>query len=325
MKRAIALLLSLVLLACLLPTTALAAAKPIPSASVTIAAPLEGRGPDWYGILSNPDQFSVFEIYYNVMNSDGSYGSPLWDDDLFERGQRIRVRIQLDPASGWTFTNSTKLTINGKTAVLDGIDSESGSGFYHADFTVETPFTDVKADAWYANAVRFCFENNLMAGTGDGITFSPKKSFSRAMFVTVLAAFEWADLDSCTGSHFSDVKPGKWYAKAVEWAYLNGYATGTGDGKFSPNTPVTRETMAVFFFNFFIQKGWDASERADLSAYPDGSQVSSWARDAMAWAVSAGIIGGVKEGETVWLKPKKTASRAEVAQIVMSFWFYVNA
>ncbi|MBR6377458.1 MAG: hypothetical protein IKS05_06820 [Oscillospiraceae bacterium] len=139
MKRTIALLLSLVLLACLLPTTALAAAKPIPSASVTIAAPLEGRGPDWYGKAGNPAQFSIFEICYNVMNSDGSYGPQLWDDNLFEQGQRIRVRIQLDPASGWTFTSSTKLTINGKTAVLDGIDSESGSGYYHADFKVEPP------------------------------------------------------------------------------------------------------------------------------------------------------------------------------------------
>ena len=325
MKRIIALILSLALLLCLLPTSAFAGRKAITSASITLAAPLESRGPDWYGTLSNPDQFSVFEIYYNVMNSDGSYGSPLWDDDLFERGQRIRVRIQLDPASGWTFTSSTKLTINGKTAVLDGIDSESGSGFYHADFKVETPFTDVKADAWYANAVRFCFENNLMAGTGSGLTFSPNEPFSRAMFVTVLAAFEWASLDSYTGTHFSDVAVGKWYSAAVEWAYLNNYAGGTGDGKFSPNASVTRETLATFFYNYFRQKGWGTPERASLSAYPDGSQVSSWAEEAMSWAVAIGIIGGAEvDGET-WLQPKKTATRAVVAQILMQFWFYVNA
>ena len=325
MKRTIALLLSLTLLLCLLPASAVAARKPIASASITLAAPLESRGPDWYGTLSDPAQFSVFEIYYNEMNSDGSYGSPLWDGDLFQRGQLIRVQIQLDPASGWTFTKSTKLTINGKTAVLDGIDSESGSGFYHADFKVETPFTDVKADAWYANSVRFCFENNLMAGTGSGLTFSPKKPFSRAMFVTVLAALDYADVSGYSGTHFTDVKTGAWYAKAVEWAYLNQYATGSGNGKFSPNEAVTRETMAIFFYNYVQKKGWAITETpADLSAYPDGAQVSAWAQDAMAWAVSAGIIGGVKEGDTVWLRPKKTATRAEVATIVSNFWCYVN-
>ena len=165
-----------------------------------------------------------------------------------------------------------------------------------------------------------------MAGTGDGLTFSPKKSFSRAMFVAVLASLDYADTRSYTGSHFPDVKTSVWYAKAVELAYQNGYTQGNSDGRFAPNEAVTRETLAVFFYNYVQKKGWTIEETpANLSAYPDGKQVSSWARDAMAWAVSAGIIGGVKEGETVWLKPKKTASRAEVAQIVMSFWFYVNA
>jgi hypothetical protein len=298
----------------------------VQSVDVTVAPPLAGRNPTTQATVNNPEQCTVEELGYLHYEGEDNY-SLLYGSDYFEASEPYRIMVWLMPAEGWTLSGDVAVRINGVKASYDG--PYNGGGLFYVDVTSwETPFLDVKlSDWWFAEAVSFCFYSGLMAGTGDGTVFSPKMSFSRAMFVTVLARIDGSDTSPYAGvSHFSDVKTSKWYAAPVEWAYANSFAGGTGNGKFSPEEAVTRETLAVFLYNYTQKKfgALDDEDWVELSAYPDGDQVSSWARSAMRWAVYNGLISGVPgDGEWLYLKPKKTASRAEVAIIVMNFSHYL--
>ena len=113
-----------------------------------------------------------------------------------------------------------------------------------------------------------------------------------------------------------------WYKNAVLWAYQNGVVVGTSATTFEPEKPVTREQIAVMFMEFAakVLDMHNIGEAADLSAFPDGDQVSSWAREAMADAVALGIINGTKAGNQVFLAPQGGATREQVATILMGFY-----
>ena len=180
--------------------------------------------------------------------------------------------------------------------------------------TTPSQFTDVAANSWFADAVKYAVTNNLFNGTGDGTTFSPNMAMSRAMLVTVL--HRQADKPASSGENvFSDVPNTSWYTKAVLWASENGIVTGS-NGKFMPNAAVTREQISVILFRYTQKQGKDTSDRADLTAFPDGDLVSGWAKDAMQWAVAEKLISGNTKGE---LMPKGEASRAQVATILMRY------
>ena len=172
------------------------------------------------------------------------------------------------------------------------------------------PFNDVKAGKWYYNAVKFCYVNGYMNGTSEN-TFSPSAPVTRAMFATVLykTASASAVYDS---SSFTDVEGGKWYTSAVQWAYENGYASGVGGGKFSPNAEVSREQMCVFLHTYSLKNGYDVSKSAELDSFNDENTVSQWARDAVKWAVANEIISGTSGRK---LSPKIASTRAMTAQI----------
>ena len=181
--------------------------------------------------------------------------------------------------------------------------------------SADTGYIDVPEGKWYTEAVVYCSENGFMSGVGDG-KFNPDGDFTRAMFVTVLAKIDGINTAVYLGSNFKDVPEGKWFSTAVEWAYQNGYASGTGSGYFGPNNPVTRETLAQFFYTYSLKQGFDVSATADLSVYQDQKNVSSWARTALSWAVASGLISGSSPDT---LNPKGKATRAQVALIVMNY------
>ena len=184
------------------------------------------------------------------------------------------------------------------------------------------PFIDVPDGKWFTDGVLYCYENGFMTGTGDS-TFSPSNLFTRASFVQVLSRIDGVDLSSYTGSSFTDVDENKWYAKATQWAYMTGFASGTGEGIFSPNYPVTRETLAQFLYNYSNRMGFDVSQSVSLNKYSDAFDISPWALNGVKWAVANGLISG--KSETI-LAPKAAASRAEVALIVKKFYteIYLN-
>ena len=181
---------------------------------------------------------------------------------------------------------------------------------------VENPFIDILKGKWYYDSVLWCYSKGYMAGVSDN-TFGYKQNVTRAMFVTILAQIDGADLTEYEGkSSFSDVKTDGWYTAAIEWAYQNNYSAGLGEGIFGYKNDVTREQLATFFYTYSVEKGYAVDGRADLSAYTDLDRVHSWALDAVKWAVDAGLIAG--QSETT-LAPRASATRAELSIIVMNY------
>lgn len=170
-------------------------------------------------------------------------------------------------------------------------------------------FGDVPSGSWYANAVDYVTGHGLMVGAGS--SFLPTGQVSRAQVVQTLFSMAGKPAFTATKS-FSDVAAGSWYADAVNWAAAGGVAAGSGNGTFAPDANVTREQLAMFLYAY--SGAPEAS--ADLSAFADGAKVSSWAVDAVEWAVSRHLISG-KSGNL--LDPQGTATRAELAQILMNF------
>ena len=179
--------------------------------------------------------------------------------------------------------------------------------------TPQTTFADVPASAWYYNAVEYVYENGLMSGVSGG-RFAPDDTLTRAMLVQTLYAMEGRPAAASAG--FADVASGDWYASAVNWAAANGVVSGVSETGFGPNNALTREQLALILYRFAQYKGYDVTGTSDLAAYADGSSVSSWAAEAMGWAVDAGLISGVGGNQ---IAPTGTASRAQVAQILMNF------
>lgn len=192
-------------------------------------------------------------------------------------------------------------------------------------------FDDVSEGKWYTEGISFCVANGYMAGVSPS-QFDRSGTLTRAMFVTILAQVDWADTDSYADEQiFTDVKPGKWYSGAVNWAYTNGLASGLGDGTFGYKNPVTREQMAVFLYayiSYAIESGLhvdldyinevpdmhlDIISRADLSKFDDASRLHSWGEDAMSWAVAVGLFSGTSE---TTLDPRGNCTRAQAAVLI---------
>ena len=179
------------------------------------------------------------------------------------------------------------------------------------------PFTDVVAGTWYYGAAAYAYNNGLFAGMTP-TTFAPNATMTRAMLVSVLWRLAGEPAPKAPNT-FVDVPDGAWYTDAVTWAAENGVVSGIGGSRFDPSGFVTREQTAEILYNYAHSKGYDVSARADLTAFPDAGSVSGWAEEALAWANAAGLINGtVRDGQTI-LDPQGSASRAQVAMILMNY------
>lgn len=177
----------------------------------------------------------------------------------------------------------------------------------------DTFFTDVPGSAWYYDAVKFVYDYDLMDGVGNH-KFNPDGTLTRAMIAQVLYNLEGAS--GAYPSVFTDVADSAWYAKAVNWAAASGIVEGKGNNKFDPNAPITRQEMAAILYRYAELKGYDVSKVDSLNGYTDASKVASWAKEAMGWAVENYVINGKGASR---LDPTGTATRAQVAQILMNF------
>ncbi len=178
----------------------------------------------------------------------------------------------------------------------------------------EDRFNDVKSQDWYYDGIKYVYENNLMQGM-DEISFAPHEKMSRAMLVTVL--FRMSNSNVLEATHnFLDVPYGQWYYDAVSWASQNNIISGVGENKFMPDEAVTREQMALIIYRYAKLQGVDIADVSDLDGYTDINDVSDWAFNAVGWANSVMLINGTTE---TTLSPKDTATRAQVATILMRF------
>lgn len=172
----------------------------------------------------------------------------------------------------------------------------------------DTGFSDVDADAWYAEAVMYCREHGLMAGVSD-TTFAPESSLTRAMLAAVL--YRVAGSPSVTGQDsFTDTVEGSWYSDSVLWASQQGLVAGYGNGLFGTDDPVTREQMTAIFWRYAGSP--DAGESTNVT---DAAAIASYAVPAVAWASTAGIVANLS-GST--FAPKDNATRAQVAAALMN-------
>lgn len=196
--------------------------------------------------------------------------------------------------------------------MTDKVNDFSGVSDYDSQSTVL--FTDVETGSWYDSAVRYVYEKGLMTGTSS-TAFSPSITATRGMLATILYRMEGSPaVDG--GSSFSDVAEGRYDTEAIIWAAQEGLLLGYGNGTFGPDDLITREQLATLLCRYAAYKGWDTTSAADLSGYSDSGSISSFAYDAMAWAVDQGLIQGTG---TSTLSPASSATRAEVATILMRF------
>lgn len=221
--------------------------------------------------------------------------------------------------------------VEGQTVVVvqkDGTETvlrkslvENGTARFllEADATVKvvdrvSGFDDVARTDWYAEAVDFVSARGLFSGVSER-EFAPGLTLSRGMLATVLYALE-EPKDQSGETRFSDVDRDSWYARAVAWADGAGIVSGYGDDLFGPQNPVTREQLALMLYRYAQQLGMDTKGRDSLGRFADKDQVSSWAGEAVAWAVDAGLMSGRTDGT---LDPAGTATRAEAAMMLRQF------
>ena len=179
-------------------------------------------------------------------------------------------------------------------------------------------FTDVTKN-WAYPGIQYCVTHGIMGGMGNG-TFAPTGTTTRAQIVQILYNLEGTPAVSGT-TPFTDLTA-NWYKPAILWAYQNNVVAGTSPTTFAPDQPVTREQIAVILtqYMFHVLKMERTWTPADLSTFPDGANVSSWAKEAMQDAVALGLINGTKASDgVVYLDPQGSAARQQVATILMNF------
>ena len=177
-----------------------------------------------------------------------------------------------------------------------------------------TPFTDIIAPVWYADSVLYAYQQGLVNGMTP-TTFEPATTMNRAMLATLLSRTAGVQ-GTPADAGFSDVPADAWYATGINWAYSVGIVNGTSATTFDPLTTLNREQLAVFLYRYATKYlGVDAPSNGDLSKFPDADKISSYAVDALSWAVGVGLVNG-KDGK---LAPQDNTNRAEVATILYRF------
>ena len=276
----------------------------------------------WYTESGSSSGGGVTLPSHNISVNSGSHGDvEIWPE---EAKQGTTVTITADPDKGYevaevvvTAENGKEVTVTDKgndkyTFMMPGSDvtievtfqpvsdsSTSGDLTITAPAGWVNPYTDVAANAWYYNAVGYASANGLMSGTS-ATTFSPNTAMTRAMIVTVLARF--AGVDTTTGD--------TWYDAGQQWAVANGISDGT-----ALDRDITRQELVTMLWRYAGSPAMNVPELALIGSYPDSADVSAWAQNAFAWAISKGII----EGRDGLLAPADGATRAEAATILARF------
>lgn len=266
---------------------------------------------------------------------DGNHSYGSWTvtaaPDCTQEGKRERVCAYCGhtdeealPALGHTW-GEWECTLEA-TCFADGVqtrrcavcqETESRAIPANSDNCPSAAFTDLNTGAWYHESVDFVLSRDLMNGVGGG-RFAPNGELTRAQMVTVL--YRMAGSPAVKGqAPFADVVSNRYYADAVAWAYENGITCGVSETRFAPQIAVTREQLVTFLYRYAEVSGVDLNAAGDLERFPDAARVSTYARESMIWAVSAGLIYGNANGGVTLLAPKGTATRAQIAAVMMRY------
>ncbi len=282
-----------------------------------LKAKYEGAAPecehDYEAVVTAPTCTTAGYTTYTCANCGESYVA----DEVAALGHDYEAVVTAPTCTTAGYTTYTCANC-GESYVADEV-AALGHDFVdgkctRCDAVNTTVFTDLPEQGNWARAgIDFCIENNLMNGYSETM-FAPNDATTRAQLVTILYRMA-GEPEVAFKSIFSDVKEGRYFAKAVIWAAENGIVNGVGVGKFDPNGTITREQIATIMYRY---AGSPAVE-GDLSAFGDAANVSGYAVDAMVWAVAQGIINGNSTEGVVALAPKGNATRAQIAAIIARF------
>ena len=266
---------------------------------------------------------------YTVSVEDTDNGSVKVSPARASKGSTVTVTVK--PDEGYELDKLTVTDKNGDSVKL----TDKGDGKYTfkmpaSKVTVEAvftaaeveglPFTDVTSGDWFYDAVAYVYDKGMMEGTTD-TTFAPTMNLTRSMIAQVLYNLEERP-EAPGAAGFPDVAAGAWYADAVNWAAARGIVKGYDTGAFGPEDSVTREQLAAILYRYAQAKGYDTTQGGmAVREFSDSASISDWAQEAMAWAVNAQVLSGKGNGV---LDPQGTATRAEVAQMLMNFGEHVG-
>ena len=263
------------------------------------------------------------EVTEVTISFDPNGGTGTMQPMKVKSGEKFKLpKCTFTPPEGKEFAGW--LAVNGKVYPAGDIVSSVGSSVLKAtwkdkaEVDVTEMFTDVTKN-WAYPGIQYCVTHGIMGGMGDG-TFAPTGTTTRAQIVQILYNLEGTPAVSGT-TPFTDLTA-NWYKPAILWAYQNNVVAGKSPTTFDPEGPVTREQIAVILtqYMFHVLKMERTWTPADLSKFPDGAQVSGWAKEAMQDAVALGLINGTKAPDgKVYLDPQGSAARQQVATILMNF------
>lgn len=240
-----------------------------------------------------------------------------------------RIIVSVEPDKNYKLTLLTIKTADGVKVTYTESAIKENTYYFDmpdADVTISAvfgyaldymPFTDVKSYDWFYDAVQFVYGSGIMNGVSE-TSFSPDSDITRGMVVTML--WRLAGEPYVGGSYFNDVPSGEYYSVAVAWSAKYGIVDGVTETTFGVNASITREQLAAILYRYAKWMGY-STLGSSLSGYSDVNSISSWAKDAMGWAVRNGIISGVT---TTRLNPTGTATRAQVAQMFLNFYEFLN-
>lgn len=181
---------------------------------------------------------------------------------------------------------------------------------------VPFPFTDVPKTAWCRADVEYVWQHGIMKGIS-ATKFGPDTKMTRAMFVTVLYRMEGSpSVEGMQIPAFTDIGA-KWCYDAIIWAYNAGVTLGKTATTFAPNDSITRAEIVTMVYRY--------SGSPTVSGVPnftDAASVGAWARDAIIWATSVGVVNGYTDGS---FGPNKTALRSEMAAMLHRYMEFVKA
>lgn len=252
------------------------------------------------------------EIDLGGLFDDEPVEDPKEEDGETEEGENTEEDdSKEDDTSNTPSKPSTRPGNNGTTKKEDT--SEENTDTEATEWT--NPFSDVKENDWFYATVKYAGENGIMNGVSE-TEFAPNTTLTRAMLVTILYRVEGSPrLNS--DSKFTDVSSSEWYSAPVIWAAENGIVNGVSETEFAPNQAITREQIAAIMYRYAGVKGYDTTQGGmAVREFEDYEAISSWAKEAMQWAVNTKLISGKTE---TTINPLDAATRAESATIIMRF------
>lgn len=201
---------------------------------------------------------------------------------------------------------------------VDGISGYVDLNFWFDDGTYQTvlPFRDVSVKFWGYKGIRYAYEKGLVKGVSDN-AFAPEENATRGDVVTMLYRLMGSP-EVKQKSPFTDLTH-KYHEDPVAWGYEKDIIKGRTATAFDPAASVTRQELVTMLYRL----AGEPKSNGDLSGYTDAASVGSFSRAAMTWAVEKGLIQGSKENGEILLDPKGTATRAQIATILMRYQKYI--